>query len=212
MACNCNVEITDASQKKLLIVLLSINLAFFVFEFGIGWYAESIGLIADSLDMLADALIYGIAIYAIGRAASIKANAALLSGYFQLALALIIGLEIVRRYFFGSEPVSTLMMVMGLLALIANAYCLKLIFKHRNGEVHMRASWIFSANDVIANVGVIFSGVLVFWLDSRWPDLIIGAVIIVVLLFGAIYIIRDAKSELKLIEEKHCGKTTNDKT
>ena len=212
MACNCSVEVTDASQKKLLIVLLSINLAFFVFEFGIGWYAESIGLIADSLDMLADALIYSIAIYAIGRTASIKANAALLSGYFQLALALFIGLEIVRRYFFGSEPVSTLMIVMGLLALIANAYCLKLIFKHRNGEVHMRASWIFSANDVIANAGVIFSGVLVFWLDSRWPDLIVGAVITVLLLFGAIYIIRDAKSELKLIEKNRCEQTSNDKT
>lgn len=212
MACNCNVEVTDASQKKLLIVLLSINLAFFVFELVIGWYAESAGLIADSLDMLADALIYGISIYAIGRAASIKANAALISGYFQLALALVIGLEIVRRYFFGSDPASTLMIVMGLLALIANAYCLKLIYKHRNGEVHMRASWIFSANDVIANTGVIISGGLVFWLDSRWPDLIIGSIITIVLLFGAFRIIRDAKAEHKTIKESGCEQTSNDKT
>lgn len=212
MACNCNVEVTDASQKKLLIVLLSINLAFFVFELVIGWYAESAGLIADSLDMLADALIYGISIYAIGRAASIKANAALISGYFQLALALVIGLEIVRRYFFGSDPASTLMIVMGLLALIANAYCLKLIYKHRNGEVHMRASWIFSANDVIANTGVIISGGLVFWLDSRWPDLIIGSIITIVLLFGAFHIIRDAKAEHKTIKESGCEQTSNDKT
>ncbi|WP_029408726.1 cation transporter [Thiomicrorhabdus sp. Milos-T2] len=201
MACNCHVEVTDASQKKLLMLLLSINMTFFVFELGVGWYAESTGLIADSLDMLADALVYAIGIYAIGRAASIKANAALMSGYFQLVLALLIGLEIVRRYFFGSEPVSTLMIVMGILALIANAYCLKLIYKHRNGEVHMRASWIFSANDVIANIDVIISGILVFWLDSRWPDLIIGAVITLVLLYGAFHIIRDAKSERKLIKE-----------
>ncbi|BCN92295.1 hypothetical protein THMIRHAM_00800 [Thiomicrorhabdus immobilis] len=201
MACNCNVEVTDASQKKLLTVLLSINIAFFVFELGIGWYAESTGLIADSLDMLADALIYGVAIYAIGRAASIKANAALLSGYFQMTLAILIGLEVVRRYIFGSEPISILMIVMGTLALIANGYCLKLIHQHRNGEVHMRASWIFSTNDVLANLAVVISGILVFWLDSRWPDLIIGAGITVLLLFGAFYIIRDAKSELKLIEQ-----------
>lgn len=212
MACNCNVEVTDASQKKLLMVLLSINLVFFIFELGIGWYAESIGLIADSLDMLADTLIYSIAIYAIGRASSIKANAALLSGYFQLMLAILIGLEILRRFFYGSEPISTLMIIMGILALIANGYCLKLIHKHRNGEVHMRASWVFSANDVLANIGVIFSGVLVFWLDSRWPDLIIGAVITLVLLFGAFYIIKDAKTELKFIEDNSCKNNINDKS
>lgn len=213
MACNCNVEITDASQKKLLIVLLSINLAFFVLELMVGWYAESIGLIADSLDMLADAIVYGIAIYAIGRLNSIKNNAALLSGYFQLMLATLIGLEVIRRFLYGSEPISELMMIMGFFSLLANAYCLKLIFKHRNGEVHMRASWIFSANDVLANLGVVIGGILVFWLNSRWPDLIIGSIITLLILWGAFRIIRDAKSEIKALNinsENCCSSKSND--
>jgi len=213
VACNCNVEITDASQKKLLIVLLSINLAFFVLELMVGWYAESIGLIADSLDMLADAIVYGIAIYAIGRLNSIKNNAALLSGYFQLMLATLIGLEVIRRFLYGSEPISELMMIMGFFSLLANAYCLKLIFKHRNGEVHMRASWIFSANDVLANLGVVIGGILVFWLNSRWPDLIIGSIITLLILWGAFRIIRDAKSEIKALNinsENCCSSKSND--
>ncbi|MEA1988492.1 MAG: cation transporter [Pseudomonadota bacterium] len=215
MACNCEVKITDASQKSLLITLLTINAAFFVLEIGVGWYAESTGLIADSLDMLADAIVYGIAIYAITRSDSLKANAALLSGYFQLLLALLVGFEVIRRSFYGSEPISELMMIMGFLALLANAYCLKLIFKHRNGEVHMRASWIFSANDVLANLGVIIGGVLVFWLDSRIPDLIIGTIISLFILSGALYIIRDAKSELSQIkllnpEKSECSRHKNE--
>tara|TARA_R110000868_G_scaffold70263_7_gene206572 strand:- start:484 stop:729 length:246 start_codon:yes stop_codon:yes gene_type:complete len=68
---------------------------------------------------------------------------------------------------------------------------------HKNDEVHMRASWIFSANDVIANLGVITAGILVLWLDSRIPDLVIGGIVAVVVLRGACIIIKDAKQELQ---------------
>ena len=59
----------------------------------------------------------------------------------------------------------------------------------------MRASWIFSKNDVIANLGVIGGGVLVAWLGSPWPDLIIGLVIAAIVVRGGLYIIKDANSE-----------------
>ena len=49
----------------------------------------------------------------------------------------------------------------------------------------MKASYIFSANDVIANLGVIAAGVLVAVTGSRYPDLVIGAVIGVVVLNGS---------------------------
>ena len=87
-------------------------------------------------------------------------------------------------------------MTVGAAALIANIVCLRLIYAHKDGDVHMRASWIFSANDVIANAGVILSGALVLWLDSRWPDIVIGIVIAVVILRGAKTIVADAKNEL----------------
>src|SRR5690606_40948832 len=81
-----------------------------------------------------------------------------------------------------------------ILALIANVACLMLISKHRDGGVHMRASWIFSTNDVIANVGVICSGALVWLLGSRYPDLVIGAIISAVVVRGGIKILKDAKA------------------
>ena len=86
-----------------------------------------------------------------------------------------------------------LMVVVGAIALIANVSCLILIAKHREGGVHMRASWIFSTNDVIANVGVIISGGMVMYLDNRFPDLVIGAVISVVVLRGGFRILHEAK-------------------
>ena len=193
--CGCEVEIKDQSQRQVLYWLLGINATMFVIEMGIGLLAHSTALIADSLDMLADAVVYGVALYAIGKSLLHKANAARISGFFQMALGVLIIIDIVRRSIYGGEPVSGLMMAMGAVALVANVICLVIIRKQRNEEVHMRASWIFSANDVIANLGVIFAGVLVFWLDSRWPDLVIGVIVSCVVLRGAKMILEDAGNE-----------------
>jgi cation diffusion facilitator family transporter len=193
--CEHEFEAKNREERRVLGILLAINATMFAVEFGVGVTAESTGLIADSLDMLADATVYGIALFAVGRAATAKVNAALFSGGFQILLALGVAFDVVRRALFGSEPVSELMMAVGTLALVANLACLALLAKHRDGEVHMRASWIFSVNDVLANLGVILSGLIVFVIGSRWPDLIIGAAITVLVLRGGIRIIREARSE-----------------
>ena len=194
--CGCEVEIKDASQKRVLYWLLGINATMFFVEMTVGILADSTALIADSMDMLADAVVYGIGIYAVGQSILYKAKAAQISGYFQLLLGVIILIDITRRLFLGSEPISSLMIGMGFIALIANVACLMIIRNHKNDEVHMRASWIFSANDVIANMGVIIAGVLVVWLDSRVPDLVIGCIVSVVVLRGAWMILKDAKQEV----------------
>ncbi len=59
----------------------------------------------------------------------------------------------------------------------------------------MRASWIFSTNDVIANLGIIVSGILVASIGSRYPDLIIGTIISAVVIRGGIKIIQEARAE-----------------
>jgi cation diffusion facilitator family transporter len=191
--CECK-DAADKLERRTLWTLLVINGVMFIAEATAGWWGESTGLIADSLDMLADASVYGIALYAVGRSRRLQASAATASGVLQIALGLCAFFEVVRRFLYGSEPVSVLMIVVGALALIANVICLMLISKHRDGGIHMRASWIFSANDVIANLGVIISGILVMVLGSRLPDLIIGAVISAVVLRGGIQILREAKA------------------
>ena len=194
--CDCEVEAKNEEQKRVLVWLLAINGAMFVVELVLGLLAQSTGLIADSLDMLADATVYAIGLWAVGRAVSAKARAALTSGVAQIALALFVGGDVARRAVTGSEPVSWLMIGVGLVALVANVICLTLIAKHRDGEVHMRASWIFSKNDVLANLGVVASGVLVMVLESRIPDLVIGAAIAFLVMRGGIHIVKDARGEL----------------
>ena len=198
--CGCEIEIKNKSEAKVLIILLLINAAMFVVEISVGLFAQSTGLIADSMDMLADASVYAISLYAVGRSLTVKNKAAYISGIMQISLGLLVLLDITRRFIYGSEPESSLMMIFGLIALVANTLCLILIYKHRHGDVHMRASWIFSTNDVIANIGVIISGGLVAWLASPYPDLIIGLLISAIVIRGGLSIIKDSKKEIPVEE------------
>jgi cation diffusion facilitator family transporter len=200
--CDCEANLDPRSEKNTLLTLLAINGVMFLIEFTAGFFADSSALLADSLDMLADATVYAIALYAVGRTSRAKINAAKLSGLFQLILGSGLLIEILRRVIYGSEPVSLLIIVVGFLALIANVICLRLIAKHRHGEIHMRASWIFSRNDVIANIGVIFGGIVIYFTESYWPDLFIGMVIAIIVLRGAWKIHIEAVSEMLTVKDK----------
>ncbi|MGB4333695.1 MAG: cation transporter [Chromatiaceae bacterium] len=176
---------SPAQEVRVLKWLLAINALMFAVEIATGWLAQSTGLIADAMDMFADATVYGLALYAVGRDIRHQRRAATLSGWLQLLLALAALAEVLRRLVFGSAPEPPLMMSIALLALLANLACLVLLARHRHGGVHMKASWIFSTNDVLANLGVIAAGLLVAWTGSRYPDLLIGTLIALLVLNGA---------------------------
>ena len=175
----------DADERKLLLRLLTINAVMFVTELIVGVWAQSTGLIADSLDMLADAAVYSVALLAVGLSAAKKVRAAHLSGWLQALLAAGVLFEVARRFWAGTEPMSTLMIVMASVALIANTLCLYLISQSRSDGAHMKATKIFSTNDVLANLGVIVAGGLVAWTGSGYPDLVIGCIIGIIVLDGA---------------------------
>ena len=181
---------SNLKESAILKTLLAINATMFGVELSVGWWAQSTGLISDSVDMFADAAVYGVALYVVGRSAQMKLRAAHFSGWLQMILALGALSEVLRRLVFGSDPASALMMTFGVVAMIANVACLLLIAKSKDSGAHMKASWIFSANDVIANGGVILAGLLVAVTGSRFPDLVIGLIISVIVFLGARRILR----------------------
>ena len=199
-------DIAPSVEAKTLKYLLGINFTMFVVEIILGFYAESTGLLADGLDMLADSFVYGLSLYAVGKSIVMKHKAAYFSGIMQISLGLLCLVEVGRKFYFGSEPLSNYMIVVSVIALIANLWCLILIHKHKDGEVHMKASWIFSANDVIVNTGVIFSGALVYFLKSNVPDLIIGGIVSLVVIRGGISIMKLSKiKKAEPIKESCCS-------
>ncbi|WP_223551721.1 cation transporter [Aestuariivivens sp. NBU2969] len=182
-------------QKKLLWTVLGINFAFFLIEMTTGLISKSMGLVADSLDMLADSFVYGISLFAVGGTLTRKKRIAKLAGYFQIMLATIGFIEVLRR-FFGIEklPDFSTMIIVSIFALVANVICLYILQKSKSKEeAHMKASMIFTSNDVVINLGVIIAGLLVNWLNSNKPDLIIGTVVFLLVIQGAFRILKLSK-------------------
>ncbi|MFN6945890.1 MAG: cation transporter [Cytophagaceae bacterium] len=184
----------EKNQRRVLWTVFIINLTFFIGELIAGLLSRSMGLVADSLDMLADAVVYGLSLLAVGGALSKKKRVAKLSGYFQMALA-IIGFGEVTRRFFESEKIPDFqtMIIVSILALAANAICLYLLLKSKSREAHMQASTIFTSNDIVINSGVILAGVLVYLTQSNYPDLIIGTIVFLIVIRGAVRILQIAK-------------------
>jgi Co/Zn/Cd efflux system component len=180
----------EGAEARALWTVLALNAAMFAVEMVAGWIAESTGLLADGLDMLADALVYGVALYAVGRGPALKQRAARLCGGLQLLLGLSALAEVLRRAHFGSDPAPPLMIAVSVVALAANVTSLWLVARHQEGGVHMKATYICTANDVLANLGVIAAAGLVAWTGSPWPDLAIGTAIAGLVLRGAVRILK----------------------
>lgn len=148
--------------------------------------------------MLTDATAHGIALAAIGRSGGFKANAATLSG----ALLLIVGVgmivEVARRVIWGSDPEGSWMMAVAFVALTVNIVVLRLLSKQRRDEVHIRAAWIFTRADVVANAAVIVAGLVVLLRGIRYFDLLVGATI-------GLYVVKEALEILREANEARAG-------
>ena len=191
--CGCHHEAKNAQEQRVLWIALALNAAMAVIGGIAGWIAHSTGLLADALDMLSDATAYAIGLVAIGRTARFKANAAWLSGSILLVLGIGVLVEVGRRVLQGAEPLSGWMIGTALLSLVVNVIVLRMLSPLKSGEVHLRATWLFTRADVVANIGVILAGVLVWWLANPYPDYVIGTLIGLYVIKEAIKILRDAR-------------------
>ena len=194
MSCDCAKACANTSaERKTLRVALALNLTMFVIGTIAGLLAESTGLLADALDMLTDAITYGLSLMAISRGLAFKKNAARWSGGILVLLGIGIILDVVRRWFFGSEPVGSVMMVYSTVSFAVNLYVLTQVAKFHRGEVHLRASYICTRADVIANLAVFTSGGIVAVTGLSIVDLIIGSLIGLYVLKEAVEILVEAK-------------------
>ena len=99
----------------------------------------------------------------------------------------------VRRGMFGSAPESHVMMAVASISLLVNATVLYLLGSYRSQGVHLRATWIFTKVDMIANLAVILSGLIIWLTRFRFIDLVVGAVIGLYVIKEGLEILREAR-------------------
>ena len=192
------IEALRARQTSMLKAVLAINAVLFVVELASGLAAGSVSLLADSLDMLGDALVYAFSIYVVARGERHKAISALLKGGIMAAFGLLVLAQAGYKMLHPQLPIVEFIGGIGVLALAANCLCLALLWRHRADDINMRSVWLCSRNDIIANVSVLVAGLAVWWLDSGWPDIVVGVALSVLFLNSAAFVLRSAVSALRV--------------
>ena len=194
----CEIRTTvPAHQRRVLHVVLWLNVLMFIGEFGAGLAARSTALLADSVDMLGDAILYGFSLYAVARGTLWQARVALLKGLIMAAFGIGVLIEVSHKLVARVVPTPDVMSIVGLIALGANAVCLLLLSRHRADDINMRSAWLCSRNDVIANVSVLVAAAGVALTGSGWPDILVGLAIALMFGTSAIRVIRDARHQLR---------------
>ena len=183
----------QARERRVLLVVLALNVLLVVVLAIAGVLGDSSGLIANALDNASDSVVYAISLFAVGRGARWKARAARVSGVLLLVLAAGVLADAWRRFTSGEAPVGALMMGMGVASAALNLLCVRLLRRIEADDVNIRAATTFSANDAVSNVGILVAGALVAWTGRMWPDLVVGVAVALVALWGGIEILRDAR-------------------
>ncbi len=184
--------------KWVLYVVFFINAGMFLVELVGGIVSHSNALIADSLDMFGDAFIYGISIFVLSKNHKIQARASLLKGVLMLLLGVYVLWEVIYKIIYPVVPSANVISLIGLLALIANAFCFFLLTKQKNKNINIKSAWICSRNDLYGNMSVIGAGFLVGYFNSMWPDTIVGLGIAGLALYFSIEIIKESKQHVSL--------------
>lgn len=193
MTCECtDVDARAQNQRRVVKAALALNALLFFVGLGAGLYAGSTGILADALDMLCDASGYALALLAIGRSAHFKRLSARWTGWTLALLGVLIIAEAVRRWIMGNQPLGLVMAAYSVLSLCVNVYVMTRLAKVREGGVHLNASYLCTRADVLANIALLVSGILVWSTGLSMLDPLVGTGIALLVFREAREILGDA--------------------
>jgi cation diffusion facilitator family transporter len=202
-SCGCHGDTEraerDPAYRRALWWVVILNVGFGLFEIVGGFIAGSQALKADALDFLGDGSITFVGLLALAWSERARAKVALVQGTFLAGLGVFVLAMAAWRALNAVPPEAELMGGIGVAALAVNIAAAWILSRFRDGDANVRAVWLFSRNDALANVAVIAAAALVYWTRSAWPDLVVAAVIALLFLHSAYEIVRDARRELSAL-------------
>ena len=187
----------SADYKRRLWLVIAINAAMFFVEMAAGALAGSQALQADALDFLADSLTYGMSLAVIGAAVRVRAWTAFAKGLSLTLMGLwVLGSTAYHVLILGI-PRAEVMGVVGFMALVANVASVVILARYKDGDANVRSVWLCSRNDAIGNVAVMIAAAAVWGTATKWPDLIVAAIMAGLFLWSSSQILRQSVQEIR---------------
>jgi len=192
-----DVRALEAKQRRVLIIVLVINALTFLGMLAAALQSRSTSLLSGGLDNLGDATTYALSMAVVGASGKAKARVALFKGVLIFLAAVAVALQIGWRIAHPTVPLFETIGVVGLLNLAANLLCLRLLTPFRRGDVNMASAWECSRNDAYEGIAVLVAALGVWIFGAGWPDLFIGAMLLLLFLRSAGRVLRNGWRELR---------------
>jgi cation diffusion facilitator family transporter len=187
----------SVDYKRRLWLVIAINASMFLVEMGAGALAGSNALQADALDFLADSATYGISLAVIGTSVRARAFAAIgKAASLSLMSLWVLGMTAYHVLIVG-VPRADIMGSIGVLALAANLASVLILMRYKDGDANVRSVWLCSRNDAIGNVAVMIAALAVWGTATKWPDLIVAALMAGLFFYSSVRILQQSFHEMR---------------
>lgn len=187
----------SADYKRRLWTVIAINGGMFFLELAAGAISGSQALQADALDFAADSATYGISLAVIGSSIAVRVRAAMLKAFSLTLMALWVLGSTAYHTLVLNVPRAEIMGAVGVLALLANLASVLILVRYKDGDANVRSVWLCSRNDAIGNVAVMCAALGVWGTATKWPDLLVAAVMAGIFLTSSFQILRQSMHELR---------------
>jgi cobalt-zinc-cadmium efflux system protein len=194
------------SLNRAFIIGIAINLLYVIIELGAGFYYDSLALISDAGHNLTDVASLALAMLAF-RLAKVKANDKFTYGYRKSTVLVSLINSVILFVAIGAilwESISRLnnpVVVQGLpISLVAgigifiNAISAFLFFREKDSDLNVKGAYLHLMADAAVSLGVVISGIMIYFFQLYWLDLAMSLVIVVVIFYSTWNLFRDSLS------------------
>ena len=194
------------SLNKAFIIGIAINALYVIIELGAGVYYDSLALISDAGHNLTDVASLALALLAF-RLAKVKANDNFTYGYRKSTVLVSLINSVILFVAIGAilwESISRLnnpVFIPGLpisivagIGIMINAISAFLFFRDKDSDLNVKGAYLHLVADAAVSLGVVVSGMLIYFFHLYWLDLVMSLVIVIVIFYSTWNLFKDSLS------------------
>lgn len=202
------------SVEKRLLYSLTVTIAILVAEIAGGLFSNSLALLSDAGHVLTDAFALGLSLMAvhIGRRPSdhratygyqrVGLLAAIINGLSLVIIAGFIFYEAYRRFLSPPQIDVALMLMVAVFGLLGNVL-MAFIIGREHEDLNIRSAWLHVLGDTLSSLGVIVSGIVIYFTKWVYADPVAGLIIGFIIITGGVRVVKEALSIFLEMSPRH---------
>ncbi|MEI6143138.1 MAG: cation diffusion facilitator family transporter [Mariniphaga sp.] len=193
-----------SSLNKAFIIGITINLLYVIIEFGAGLHYNSLALVSDAGHNLTDVASLALALLGF-RLTKVKSNDKFTYGFRKSTILISLINSVVLFVVIGGiawESLNRLhnpVIVEGLpivwiagIGIVINAVSAFLFFKDKDHDLNAKGAYLHLLADTTVSLGVVISGILIFFFHLYWIDLVMSLIIVLAIFYSTWSLFKDS--------------------